>query len=220
MPRSRAALALLAGALAVGLIWWSPSFGGDALRVESRPDAVADADRSAAVGAEARTLAAAVLAHLGDVGVGVVKGTVDDLGTMTSIDLEDAAGTRYFVGVIESTVVEPHCQGRALVCRTLGDGTLLTLRAGHGSRQPALTGWAYRPDGSELLLEVFTESGAPSVATAIAILEDEEVGWRPSRETVAAGESLEVGAMELTMELVAGGGSPRQRDGELLDSPR
>lgn len=132
-----------------------------------------------------------MLAHAAEGGATHVAGTTlgTDAEVMVSVDDEDH--TSYLVSVSPHRSIEPHCQGKAVVCRTTADGTLVTLRAGRSPNHPGLLGWAYRPDGSTVLVEVFS-SGVPSVATALAILEDTEVGVHPSAETVVAGGSIEV----------------------------
>lgn len=118
---------------------------------------------------------------------------------LASVALAD--GTTYLVMVADPTPLPRRCQGRAIVCKTLDDGSVITLRAGRSASHPELIGWAHRSDGTSLLLEVFGDAGAsPSVETAVAILEDEEVGAHPSPGTVAAGEALDVGEMEVVME--------------------
>ena len=215
----RAVLALLGGALAIGLVWWSPSFESDPPDTRSARPTI---ERSPTAGSvvEPSTLAAAVIRHLDPARVGHVAGTADELSTQASITLDDAYGTWYFVDVVAHSVVRAHCQGRGLVCRTLDDGTLITLRAGHLRHRPNLTGWAYRPDGSAVLVEVFADSGTPSVPTAVAILADDQVGWRPSPETVAAGDRLDVADLEEMEVLTTGRGPEARGGGDLLTKKR
>ena len=200
MTERRALLALVAGALAVGLVWWSPSLGEDEGGADlapswvGRPESPSGGPASTVTG---RSLAAALVAHLDTDAITGVSGTDGTLGPMASVAVDDGWDTGYFVSLDQRPGGRARCHPHALVCRRLEDGTLISVRAGK-----ELVGRAHRPDASVLLVASGDDGHLPPAELAAEILADPEIGGQPSDDVVAAGEALE-DYEDLVLELSA-----------------
>ena len=174
----------------------------------SRPSACAAPPTAAAVSVDAtepttpRGLACALLAHVPGARGARLSG--DKTDTSVSAGVEVAKGAIRYYDVVAYSPDDPYplassCDHldssyRTMLCRTNPDGTRVVIlkapdwvvRAGSA----VLIGRSWRPDGSQLLLQLFTRSGQFPQQTAVQVLSDPAVGWRTTPAANAAGRRL------------------------------
>jgi hypothetical protein len=190
-----AAAAVLAGC-------GSTSHGDDASTSVpgSRPSACTAPPTQAAGAADAtepttpRGLACALLAHVPAARGAKLSGDKTDASVSAAVDFDDASISSYFIvayGPDDPDPLTENCSRpdsgyRLVVCRTNPDGARVAImRAEPRSlrgRSPRLIGRASRPDGTSLLLEVFTGPTQFPKEVALRVLSDPAVGWHTTRD--------------------------------------
>jgi hypothetical protein len=184
----------------VAVAWWSPWSGAphdDVRMVLTTPGVADNADLSAFEPTTPGGLAAALLTHVDDRDVIHVDGTAGDGALDAGVELDDPAVSTYFVHVWtpESLSQLPsHCQRQAAVCRTLDDGTVVSVRRGGpgsgGPHGPKVSGYAYRRDSTVLVMAYGPSAEGISVRAVAEILSDPRIGPETTRAMNDAGEAL------------------------------
>jgi hypothetical protein len=149
-----------------------------------------------------RGLACALLAH-----VPAARGarlTGDKTDTTVSAGVEVGKGVIRYYDVVayspdDAYPIASSCDHldssyRTMLCRTNPDGTRVVILKAPArvvrSGSAVLIGRSWHPDGSQVLLQLFTRSGQFPQQTAVQVLSDPAVGWRTTAAANAAGRRL------------------------------